>query len=144
MFDRDNMLPSSMWKIESLTNDNWLGWKQRVWALLEERDLDGYADGTIERPTEAPLQGAWDKKDRAAMRCIKLTIGDANMGHILGAATSKQMWDQSARVRERRGAQGILSAWRRLYRNIAEEGVDMRDHISKFRLIQEELLLMGS
>ena len=123
-----------------------IGWteKQRVWALLEERDLDGYADGSIERPTEAPLQGAWDKKDRAAMRCIKLTIGDANMGHILGAATSKQMWDQIAQVRERRGAKGILSARRRLYRNIAEEGVDMRDHISKFRLIQEELLLMGS
>ena len=78
------------------------------------------------------------------MRCIKLTIGDANMGHILGAATSKQMWDQIAQVCKRRGAQGILSAWRWLYCNIAEEGVDMRDHISKFRLIQEELLLMGS
>ena len=101
-------------------------------------------DGFIERPIEAPLQGAWDKKDRAAMRCIKLTIGDANMGHILGAAISKQMWDQIAPVRERRGAQGILSAQRRLYRNIAKEGVDMRDNISKFRLIQEELLLMGS
>ena len=66
------------------------------------------------------------------------------MGHILGAATSKQMWDQIAQVRKRKGAQGILLARRQLYQNIAEEGVDMRDHISKFRLIQEELLLMGS
>ena len=69
MGDRDSMLPGSMWKIEPLTNDNWLGWKQQVWALLEERDLDGYTDGSIERPTEAPLQGAWDKKDQAAVRC---------------------------------------------------------------------------
>ena len=66
------------------------------------------------------------------------------MGHILGAATSKQMWDQIAQVHKKRGAQGLLSARRQLYCNIAEEGVDMRDHISKFRLIQEELLLMGS
>ena len=28
------------------------------------------------------------------MQCIKLTIEDANMGHILGATTSKQMWGQ--------------------------------------------------
>ena len=66
------------------------------------------------------------------------------MGHILGAATSKQMWDQIAQVHKKRGAQGLLSARRQLYCNIAEEGVDMRDHISKFRLIQEELLLMRS
>ena len=107
-----------------------MGWKQWVWAPLEERDLDGYVDGSIERPTEAPLQGAWDKKDQAAMRCIKLIIGNANMGHILRAATSKQMWDQIAQVCERRGTQGILLAWRQLYRAIAKEGVDIRDHIS--------------
>ena len=76
--------------------------------------------------------------------CIKLTIGDANMGHILRSTTSKQMWDQIAQVHKRRGAQGILSAWRQLYQNIAEEGVDMRYHIFKFILIQEELLLIGS
>ena len=75
MSDRDNMLPGSMWKIEPLTNDNWLGWKQRVWALLEERELDGYVDGSMARPTESgAMQSTWDKKDQAAMRCIKLTM----------------------------------------------------------------------
>ena len=78
-----------------------IGWteKQRVWALLEERDLDGYVDGSMARPTESRTkQSTWDKKDRAAMWCIKLTKGDANMGHILGAATSKQMWDQMLKL----------------------------------------------
>ena len=145
MSDCDNMLPGSIWKIEPLTNDNWLGWKQWVWALLEERDLDGYVDGSMARPTKSgTMQSTWDKKDRAVMQCVKLTIGDANMSHILGAATSKQMRDQIAQLCERQGAQGILLAQRRLYRAIAKEGVDIRDHISKFRLIQEELLLMGS
>ena len=97
MGECDSMLPSSMWKIEPLTNDNWLGWKQRVWALLEERELDGYVDGSMAQPTESgTMQNTWDKKERAAMRCIKLIIGNANMGHILRAATSKQMWDQIA------------------------------------------------
>ena len=68
-----------MYKIEPLTKDNWVGWKQHVWSLLEERDLDGYANGTIIKPTEAAKQASWDKKDQAAMRCIKLCIGDKNM-----------------------------------------------------------------
>lgn len=139
-----SMLPGSMYKFAPLNESNWIGWKQRVWALIEERELDGYVDGSIPRPTEVDEQPAWDKKDKAAMRCIKMSIGDANMAHILGAKTSKAMWDNLTLVRERRGNQGIISARRRLYRTEAEEGVDIKDDIAKYRTVQEELLMMGS
>ena len=130
MSDHNYSLPGSMYKIEPLTKDNWVGWKQHVWSLLEERDFDGYANSTIIRPTEAAKQVAWDKKDRAAMRGIKLCIGDKNMGHILSTKTSKQMWDHLVQIRERRGTQGILSAQRQLHRTVAEEGAEIgRAHV---------------
>ena len=102
MADRD-YIPNTMFKIEPLNADNWLGWKQCVMALFQDRDLDGYVDGTIPRPVQvgttvdptiAAEQLAWDKKDKSAQNCIRLTVGDTNMAHILGASTAKQMWDQ--------------------------------------------------
>ena len=148
MANRD-YIPNTMFKIEPLNTDNWLGWKQRVMALFQDRDLDGYVDGTILRPVQvgttvdptiAAEQLAWDKKDKSAQNCIRLTVGDTNMAHILGASTAKQMWDQLKAVRERKGNQGILAAQRKLYQTVAEEGVDVAQHIANFRLIQDELL----
>ena len=51
MANRDYM-PKTMFKIKPLNTDNWLGWKQRVMALFQDRDLDGYVDGTIPRPAQ--------------------------------------------------------------------------------------------
>ena len=51
MADRD-YIPNTMFKIEPLNADNWLGWKQHVMALFQDRDLDGYVDGTILRPVQ--------------------------------------------------------------------------------------------
>ena len=102
MSDRDQ-IPNAMFKIEPLNNDNWIGWKQRVWSLLQDRELDQYVEGTITRPkmpegtTDAEIlvqQQTWDKKDKQAQICIRLAVGDANMAHILGATSSNQMWEQ--------------------------------------------------
>ena len=141
--------PNTMFKIEPLNTNNWLGWKQHMMALFQDRDLDRYVDGMIPRPAQvgttvdliiAAEQLAWDEKDKSAQNCIRLTVGDANMAHILGASTVKQMWDQLKAVRERKGNQGILAAQRKLYQTVAEEGVDVAQHIANFRLIQDELL----
>ena len=45
-------------------------------------------------------------------------------------------------VKEAQGQLGILATWQALYRASAEEGVNMIDHISKLRGIQNELHAM--
>lgn len=145
---------STFFKIEPLRADNWLPWKRRVEALLTDRDLIGYVNGSITRvvpadkatPTaeEATKMSTWGAKDGKAQSQIVLTVSDTEMVHLSGATTAKAMWDQLRTVKEPKGKLGIMAARRRLYRTYADEGVDVVEHISKFRKIQEELALMGS
>lgn len=146
--------PSSLFRIKQLQGDNWIPWKRRITAILRERGLLGHIDGTTQwpapadanKPTMAEIANmeAWDGRDTKARTQIELTIGDSEMVHILGAKTSKAMWDQLKMVKEARGTLGMMAARRRLYRMTADEGVEMITHIALLRQIQEELHLMES
>ena len=71
-------------------------------------------------------------------------IGDAEMIHISGATTAREMWSQLTIVIEFKGRLGILATQRALYRATAEEGFDMVAHIPNLRKLQEELHLMDN
>ena len=71
-------------------------------------------------------------------------ISDAEMIHISGAVSAREMWEQLTMVKESRGQLGILATWRALYRATADDNFEMVDHISKLRKLQEELHIMGS
>ena len=64
------------------------------------------------------------------------------MIHLSGANTARDMWNQLTMVKEARGRLGILATHQALYRATAEEGMDMVDHISKLRGLQNELHAM--
>lgn len=95
-------------------------------------------------PTTAELeeQKKWRDSDAKARTRIELSIGDAEMIHISGADSVREMWDQLTTVKESKGRLGVLATRRALYRMTAEEGFDMVEHISKLRKLQEELHLM--
>ena len=61
---------------------------------------------------------------------IELAISDAEMIHISGATTAREMWSQLCLVKESKGQLGVLATRRELYRASAEEGLDMINHIS--------------
>ena len=86
----------------------------------------------------------WKQGDAKAKARIELAISDAEMVHIMGAETAQQMWAQLTMVKEPKGRLGILAARRALYRSTADEGVDIIEHISKIRQMQEELHVMGN
>ena len=85
-----------------------------------------------------------DEGDAKARTRIKLAISDAEMIHISGATTAREMWEQLTIVKESKGRLGILATRRALYRATAEEGFDMVAHISNLRKLQEELHLMDN
>ncbi|KZO90280.1 hypothetical protein CALVIDRAFT_490740, partial [Calocera viscosa TUFC12733] len=95
--------PSSLLRIELLNADNWYAWKQRMQALLRER--------TTDNPTSAEqiAMTDWDAVDMRAQNQIELSVGDADMVHLIGAETAGQMWSQLIRVKEMRGELGIMA-----------------------------------
>ena len=100
----------------------------------------------LAKPTdeEVKLQKQWKKGDAKARTRIELAIGDAEMIHISGAVSAREMWEQLTMVKESRGRLGILATRRALYRATADENFEMVDHISKLQKLQEELHIMGS
>jgi hypothetical protein len=115
-------------------------------AIFVDLGLEKY----IEKDAKPPGSGdadelkKWKEGDAKAKARIELAISDAEMVHIMGADTARQMWEQLTTVKEPKGRLGILTARCSLYRATAEEGVDMIKHIAKLRQMQEELHVMGS
>jgi gag-polypeptide of LTR copia-type len=96
------------------------------------------------KPTdeEVEVQKKWKQANAKAHMHIKLSIGNAEMIHISGTETARQMWDQLTTVKESKGQLRVLATCHVLYWITAEEGFDMVEHISKLRILQEELHLM--
>jgi transposase InsO family protein len=143
---------SGSYRIELLKADNWMPWKRRMLAVLRDQGLEDYIEKTTEPrrpaiPTEPTKEESdaiirWKAGDAKARTRIELSIGDSEMIHLSGAVTARDMWNQLCMVKESRGRLGVLATRRALYRATADEGVDMVEHISKLRGLQNELHTM--
>ncbi|GBE89144.1 hypothetical protein SCP_1501500 [Sparassis crispa] len=149
----DNTSNSNAYRIPLLKEDNWLPWKCRVEAILNDKGLQEYVTGKTPKPQpsndlanraarEAEIS-TWGEKDLKAQNVIVLSLGDSQMVHIAGAKTARAMWEQLRTVKEQRGQHGILALCRRFYRMQAKEEDNISSHITQLRQIQEQLHLMG-
>jgi hypothetical protein len=101
------------YRIELLRSNNWMPWKHRILAILRDLNLEEYIekesaspiarDPTKPTDVEKGLIKAWKTGDAKARTRIELAIGDAEMIHISGANTAKEMWEQLTMVKESRG-----------------------------------------
>ena len=139
--------------MEMLKASNWMPWKRRMLAVLRDLGLEKYIEkdskipesaGGTKTKEEEEAQQKWHSGDAKTRTRIELEISDAEMIHISGAQTAREMWDQLTMVKESKGRLGILATRRALYRANAEEGFDMVEHISSLRKLQEELHLMDN
>src|SRR5277367_3060424 len=142
------------YRIELLGSNNWMPWKRRMLAILRDLNLEDYIEKESTSPVakepgkptdvEKGLIKAWKTGDAKARTRIELAIGDAEMIHISGANTAKEMWEQLKTVKDSRGRLGVLATRRALYRATAADDFEMVNHISNLRKLQLELHLMGS
>jgi gag-polypeptide of LTR copia-type len=145
---------SGSYQIELLKGTNWMLWKRRMQAILQDQDLDIYIESDAASPVPADKSNPtteeidtikkWRNGDAKARTQIELSIGDSKMIHIIRALTASEMWKQLTLVKESRGKLGVLATQRALYRSIAEEGFDLVTHVSNLRKLQEELHLMSN
>src|SRR6266700_6629092 len=131
------------YRIELLKADNWMPWKRRMLAVFRDLGLDKYIEkdakspesADVNKPTteELDTQKKWADGDSKARTRIELSIGNAEMIHISGATTARQMWDQLCMVKESKGRLGVLATRRALYRATAEEGFDISPNYGNYR-----------
>ena len=145
---------SGGYQIELLRINDWMPWKCRMLAILRDLDLEEYIEKDLWPPIPENTSAltddekvkikTWKTRDAKVRMRIELALGDAEMIHISGTVTVREMWDQLTTVKESRGCLGVLATWRALYRASAADNFEMINHISKLRKLQEELHLMGS
>ena len=121
-------------------------------AVLRDLGLEKYIDKAAvvpmlanrDQPTKEEINtlDKWKEGNAKARTRIELSIRDAEMIHICGATTAKEMWNQLSMVKESKGRLGVLATHWALYRASAEEGFDMVTHISMLRGLQHELHVM--
>ena len=139
--------------MEMLKASNWMLWKQKMLAVLQDLGLEKYiaADAKLPElanrskptPEELEKQKKWQEGDTKACTQIELAISDAEMIHISGAMTAHEMWNQLSLVKESKGQLEVLATHRALYQASAE-GFDMINHISYLWKLQEELHIMDN
>ncbi|KAG2073919.1 hypothetical protein BDR04DRAFT_1009203 [Suillus decipiens] len=94
-------LLSSLYWIKHLNDSNWLGWKHQVKAIMFEKGIEGYVEGTVPKPTQGDTDIAkWEMQDCKVQTVIELSIYDSQMIHLAGATMAKEMWDQLKIVKE--------------------------------------------
>ena len=89
-------------------------------AVLQDLGLEKYiaADAKLPEPADISkltaakieAQKKWHEGDTKACTRIELAISDAEMIHISGATTAREMWNQLSLVKESKGRLGILAA----------------------------------
>ena len=138
---------ASLYHIEQLKEDNWFSWKMKIEAILDDRGLEGYTDGTKVKPADnSPLQAEkdkWNAEDKKARTIIKLLIHDSQSFLCAGAKTAFDLWEQLKSVKEPRGKAGILTWRKKLYGTRAKDSSDIPSHLKTMRETFETLRIMG-
>ena len=93
---------SGGYRIELLGINNWMPWKRRMLAILRDLDLEEYIEKDSQHPVPKDISDPtddekvkikmWKTKDAKARTRIELALGDAEMIHISGAMTARDMW----------------------------------------------------
>ena len=106
---------SSIQHIEKLIDGNYEAWKLQMRSVLVYNDLWGYTSGKIVKlETEADALN-WTAKDEKALALIVLCVSKAELGHIRKAKTSKEAWDELARIHCSKGPLRKAVLYRQLY-----------------------------
>ncbi len=106
---------------------NYGPWTGAIYISRKTLNRPGSAKAGEPTDAEIKAQTTWDKGDTKTRCRIELAISDAEMVHIMGARTAREMWEQLCTVKESKGRLGLLATRRALFRATAEKDVIWRN-----------------
>ena len=130
---------------DGLRGPNWVTWQVRMLSLLALCEVELYVRGEIEQPDKGidPV-GHWRKNNNYAKHLITQNIGNEPIIHIQhgSTVTSHVAWKNLEAIYEDKSQETAIAVIRNLWRTIADEDDDIREHLTSLKKYWERLNLV--
>eukprot|EP00253_Pinus_taeda_P027965 PITA_27965 len=122
---------------------NYIAWKDRMEAVLDDNGLKEFIDTDIPKPTDATQADAWQKKIAKCRRILLEAVKDHIVSNLHGKATPYLMWKSLTELFQSKSDQRKL-ALKDKFRNIkCEKGDSIPKYLTKFTQCRDELGSVG-
>jgi hypothetical protein len=119
---------------------NYISWKDRMEAVLEDNDLKEFIDKDVPKPyaTDAANLDAWKKKVEKARRILLEGLRDHNVSNLHGKATPYAIWKNLTDLFQNSSDHRKLSLKDKLRKIKMEKGDSIAKYLTKFVQCQDE------
>ena len=124
---------------EPLTENNWMGWQQRMRRVLRLCGILAYAEGKVPIPEDPKGAKNWEFNDNYAQVMIINNITQDETVHVSQCLTAKAMWDSLEAIHETKGHQTIVSIIRNLFHTKANEESNIGEHLNLLKKYWERI-----
>ena len=141
----NTILASSFYQIKPLGQDNWLAWKHRTQAVLQEHKLIGHIEATISESARTnPGYHVWkEEDDEKAQTQLELSMEDKELDNLTGD-NAAELWANLSTVKQSKGKMGILRTQKTLYWAIMDDSIELLVNIALLKHYRAELSALGS
>jgi hypothetical protein len=128
---------------EPLDENNWMAWRVRMKRGLYVSGFEGYAEGTIKRPTNQNDAANWDHNDMFAQFIITNNVSTSEIVHIGQCKTAHAMWLSLEAIHESKDHQTIVAIIRNMLHAAAENNTDISEHLTKLKTYWDRIMTFG-
>jgi hypothetical protein len=124
-------------------SSNYIAWKDRMEAVLDDNGLKEFIDTDIPKPTYATQADAWKKKIAKCRRILLEGVKDHIVFSLHGKATSYLMWKSLTELFQSKSDQRKLALKDKLRNIKCEKGDSIPKYLTKFTQCRDELGSVG-
>jgi len=124
-------------------SSNYIAWKDRMEAVLDDNGLKEFIDTDIPKPTDATQADAWQKKIAKCRRILLEGVKDHIVSSLHGKATPYLMWKSLTELFQSKSDQRKLALKDKLRNIKCEKGDSIPKYLTKFTQCRDELGSVG-
>jgi hypothetical protein len=128
---------------EPLDENNWNSWRERIRRVFRLCGIEGYVNGTIERPVFGDSTEAWDHNDNYAQLLIVQNLASSEIVHVGQNTTANTIWLSLEAIHESKGHQTIIAIIRNLFHTTADEETNVTEHLNQLKTYWERINAIG-
>ena len=122
---------------------NYIAWKDRMGAMLDDNGLKEFIDADVPKPTDATQVGDWKKKTTKCRRIPLEGMRDHIVSNLHGKASPYLMWKALTDLFQSKSDQRKLALKDKLRNIKCEKGDSMPKYLTKFTQCRDELGSVG-
>ncbi|KAF8625757.1 hypothetical protein AX15_005211 [Amanita polypyramis BW_CC] len=145
------LILSTIRKMPTLTQSNWISWKARITDMLEHSKAEQIVTGEFTRPDEKDHKACaekWDELSRAGYSIIMNGLDDDEVQHLCELhgpirVPAHEIWKILQKSHEAKGSVSRMGVLHDFMTTRASEDVDVVEHIEKMKKCQVQLESLG-